>query len=269
MNTFGISTTPRSGWLSKLSKSNAFGSARWQSRYFVLLDSEMRYYKDEHSTNASRTISLKDIAKVSVLSTQDNPFCFQLEPTALYLSQVASKYMKKIWTIRCQSEYELEAWVDSIHFRLSKIYVNDYSMPPPLLQPFSTPEQRRVKPLASMMNEIQNPKKSEIEKIEETGHLLDQNTLSRPIPQPRLLKSRTTISRRRGVILSPLELEMHPILDDTVSSCSTESSKSTLSSPASITYEENVQANKLMTKEAYLLNTSSPTFELYKERFSA
>jgi hypothetical protein len=66
-----------------------------------------------------------------------------------------------------------------------------------------------------------------------------------------------------------LDLETHPILDDTISSCSTESSKSALSSPASITYEENVHANKLMTKEAYLLNTSSPTFELYKERFLA
>jgi hypothetical protein len=204
---------------------------------------------------------------VSVLSTHDNPFCFQLEPTALYLSQVTSKYMKKVWTIKCQSEYELEAWVDAIHFRLSKIYINDYSMPPPLLHPFSTPEQKRIKPMASMMNEIQNSKSNAIKQPEDTEYLLEHYTS--PAPQPRPLKSRTTISRRRGVILSPLDLETHPILDDTISSCSTESSKSALSSPASITYEENVHANKLMTKEAYLLNTSSPTFELYKERFLA
>lgn len=43
-----ISTTysPVAGWLTKMI-SLPFGRSRWISRFFVLLDSELRFYKDE------------------------------------------------------------------------------------------------------------------------------------------------------------------------------------------------------------------------------
>lgn len=43
-----MSTTylPVAGWLTKMI-SLPFGRSRWISRFFVLLDSELRFYKDE------------------------------------------------------------------------------------------------------------------------------------------------------------------------------------------------------------------------------
>lgn len=40
------SLSPVAGWLSKMTHL-PFGRSRWNSRFFVLLDSELRFYKDE------------------------------------------------------------------------------------------------------------------------------------------------------------------------------------------------------------------------------
>lgn len=44
--TTNSTTAPVAGWLTKMI-SLPFGRSRWISRFFVLLDSELRFYKDE------------------------------------------------------------------------------------------------------------------------------------------------------------------------------------------------------------------------------
>lgn len=46
LNTTSTTTAPVAGWLTKMI-SLPFGRSRWISRFFVLLDSELRFYKDE------------------------------------------------------------------------------------------------------------------------------------------------------------------------------------------------------------------------------
>lgn len=308
---YTTTTTPRSGWLNKLSTSNAFGTSRWQSRYFVLLDSEMRYYKDEHSATASRTINLRDIAKViPTTSSSNRPYCFRLEPTLYYQSQHSSatrKSQRKMWIMECQSDYELEAWVSAINLRLSKLCFDEEDhqlneIISPTLQPFSTPEQKRRPPSTSLFRAM-----TSASTISNTSSLSSTSTASGSLielepsstkptvfvsPQPRPLKrSNPSISRRRGVFLSPLDM---PGLDSSNSSSSTEeemlsssSSKgSSLPSPTKTAAnnrpiieeldeeDETImmaghhqQADKITAHPAYVLDASSPTFALYKERF--
>lgn len=270
-----FTTTPLSGWLQKLTTTNAFGTSRWQSRYFVLLDSEMRYYKDEHSVTASRTVNLGDISKVIITSSPNHPYSFRLEPTLYVQQHQYTKNQKKIWTMECKSETELELWVSAINYRLCKLLSLDSEeeddeeqagIVSPTLQPFSTPEQRRSQPLTSLFRVLTTSSSESEQDIK---------------PQTRPLKKHNpSISRRRGVILSPLDIETIPGLEnDTLSSSS--SRGSSLPSPKieTITEEEEEvdeeecqnetkgRANKLIAQNAYVLDTSSPTFALYKERF--
>ncbi|RCI03443.1 hypothetical protein CU098_004435 [Rhizopus stolonifer] len=244
-----MNKAPRSGWLLKLT-SNTFCASRWQSRYFVLLDSEMRYYKDEHSTNASRTISLRDIAKVTLTNSPNHPHCFRLEP-------ITDK--QKVWTIACQSEYELKAWVSAIKLRLSNLPNREQAglVLSPSLQPFSMPEQKRQQPFLSFTRIL-------------TSASAGQEVLS--FVQPRLMKrSNFSISRRRGIILSPLDMETIPGLENDMLSSSSSSRGSSSPSPTAIPEEEELlveeaYASKISVKNAYVMDTSSPSFALYKER---
>ncbi|EPB88145.1 hypothetical protein HMPREF1544_05089 [Mucor circinelloides 1006PhL] len=269
-------TTPLSGWLQKLTTTNAFGASRWQSRYFVLLDSEMRYYKDEHSVTASRTVNLGDIAKVIMTSSPNHPYSFRLEPT-LYAQH--TKNQKKIWTMECKSATELELWVSAINYRLCKLLKLDddeeqeeqAGIVSPTLQPFSTPEQRRAQPLMSLFRVLTTSSS-------ESSESIDQHI--KPQPRP-LRKHNSSISRRRGVILSPIDIETIPGLENDMLSSSS-SRGSSLPSPKTQTiverYDEEEeeeecqgetkgQANKVVAQNAYVLDTSSPTFALYKERY--
>ncbi|KAK4509330.1 uncharacterized protein ATC70_007681 [Mucor velutinosus] len=264
-------TAPLSGWLQKLTSTNAFGASRWQSRYFVLLDSEMRYYKDEHSVAASRTVNLGDISKVIMTSSPNHPYSFRLEPT-LYAQH--SKNQKKIWTMECKSATELELWVSAINYRLCKLLKLDEDdehqeeqagIVSPTLQPFSTPEQRRAQPLMSLFR-VLTASSSE-----------SSNSVEQPVkPQPRpLRKHNPSISRRRGVILSPLDMETIPGLENDMLSSSS-SRGSSLPSPKTQTildeeeedeeecqHETKGHANKVVAHNAYVLDT----FALYKERY--
>ncbi|KAL9558546.1 hypothetical protein MBANPS3_000836 [Mucor bainieri] len=228
-------TTPLSGWLQKLTTTNAFGASRWQSRYFVLLDSEMRYYKDEHSVTASRTVNLGDISKVIMTSSPNHPYSFRLEPT-LYAQQ--SKNQKKIWTMECRSATELELWVSAINYRLCKLLKLDEDeeqeeqagIVSPTLQPFSTPEQKRAQPLMSLFRVLTT---SSSESSGSSGSVEQHN---KPQPRP-LRKHNPSISRRRGVILSPLDIETIPGLENDMLSSSS-SRGSSLPSPKAQTLLE-------------------------------
>lgn len=251
-------TTPQSGWLNKLTTNNTFGASRWQSRYFVLLDSELRYYKDEHSVTASRTINLRDISKVIITNSTNRQYCLKLEPTLYYQNHhpITVKNQKKIWTMECKTEYDLQAWVTAINLRLSKLCFDDDIMSPSI-QPFSTPEQNRQQPLDSLFRVVTSSTIS-------SGIIDSSRSLKHPAP---------SISRRRGVILSPLDVCAIPCLESSEMLSSSSSRGSGLPSPnklAAIEEEEetmNRHAEKLTTHNAYVLDTSSPTFALYKERF--
>lgn len=282
-----IPATPLSGWLQKLTTANTFGASRWQSRYFVLLDSEMRYYRDEHAVTASRTVNLRDVAKVIITNSPNHPYSFRLEPTLYAQQHQSTKNQRKIWTIECQSETELDLWVSAINYRLCKLSsLTDSSeeeaeeeqagIVSPILQPFSTPEQRRGQPLESLFRVLTTSSS-------ESFIQHDNHSKTRPSPSR---KHNPPISRRRGVILLPLDIEAIPGLESDMLSSSS-SRGSSLSSPKTIaaimTEEEQQkqeaedeeecqsetkgQANKVVAQNAYVLDTSSPTFALYKGRY--
>ncbi|KAI8967138.1 hypothetical protein BDF20DRAFT_901891 [Mycotypha africana] len=284
-------TTPFSGWLQKLTTKNTFVASRWQSRLFVLLDTELRYYKDEHAATASKTIDLREVARVKTITHPHHQhlYCFRLEPLTK---------KQKAWTIACKSKEELDAWVSAIHLRLASSSTTTPTKPQlqqqhvmrekemllsPTEQPFSTPEQNRQPPPLSLMS---------------TLHTDHENTdTAAPASRPRVVKrkkSKACLSRRRGVILSPLDIEAIPGLLDASETSYDSSSSSTSAmdelhsrdtdlcyaieinlSPSSVVSKDDQsilegqleEANKAVPQNAYLLNMSSPSFAIYKERF--
>ncbi|KAG2208218.1 hypothetical protein INT47_006073 [Mucor saturninus] len=242
-------TSPKSGWLNKLTTNNTFGASRWQARYFVLLDSELRYYKDEHTATASRTINLRDISKVIITESVNRHYCFKLEPTLYYQNKhlATIKTHKKIWTMQCKTEYELQSWIAAINLRLSKLCFDEEDTISTSVRSLSVSEQKQQ----SMCSKTSDS--------------------SRPLKHPA-----PSISRRRGVILSPLDVCTLPCLESSDMLSSSSSKGSDLPSPIRSAANEddddmdetmNKRADKLTTHNAYVLNTSSPTFALYKERF--
>ncbi|KAI9356890.1 hypothetical protein BD770DRAFT_389504 [Pilaira anomala] len=264
-------TMPCSGWLNKLSTNNTFGTSRWQSRYFVLLDTELRYYKDEHAVHASRTIDLHDIAKVIKLSITNRKYCFKLEPTLYYQHyHPSSATTKKVWTIECPSEHELDSWVTAIETRLSNLCSD--------LQHFSTLELKRQQtPSLSNINMSHTTTTTTTTTTTLSAGsdvvAVKHHTLSH-VPRP-LNRSRPTISRRRGLILSALDTYTLPTLESsssgTISSASSLDSNTTTQSLDDESDEEEEQiscqqqADIVYAQNAYLLNTR-PTFAIYKTR---
>ncbi|KAK4517661.1 pre-60S ribosomal particles component [Mucor velutinosus] len=133
------SFSPAAGWLSKM-VSLPFGRSRWISRFFVLLDSELRFYKDEHSESSSQVLNLRQIAQVIPASTVQHPYCFRLEPK----QQQQTAHGLRPWIIECKSEVDMEMWVSAIKNRINK-----YSpASSPLLRP--TSQTHRVTSVASV-----------------------------------------------------------------------------------------------------------------------
>lgn len=97
-------TSPRAGWLAKLSSSMPFGRSRWQRRYLVLLSTELRIYKDEHQDIPSHCIDLHTVSDIIVLPQHR----IRLEPAA----------NGKPWTFACACRVELDAWVEALRVRL-------------------------------------------------------------------------------------------------------------------------------------------------------
>jgi hypothetical protein len=290
-----MNATPCSGWLSKLSTNTTFGTSRWQSRFFILLASELRYYKDEYSAIASRTINLRDIARVVIVDIPNHPFTFRLEPTLYFQNHRSSKkQQQKTWTIECHSEFELEAWVAAINLRLSRLvccFQDDEQgfqivQPATISFPFSIPETEHSSTYLLRTLTVSSLSSSSTSGSSGSSGSSIYSNEEGAIPQPRpLRRSKPSISRRRGVILSPLEMEAIPGLENDILSSSSARSSS-LPSPVieasngrsndtiieeideeELSSETMGYANKVTTHDAYLLDASSPTFALYKERF--
>ncbi|KAI8978611.1 hypothetical protein BDB01DRAFT_799416 [Pilobolus umbonatus] len=104
--------SPIAGWLNKM-VSLPFGRSRWISKFFVLLDSELRYYKDEHGETPSHILDLKRICQVIPTPTPQRPFCFRLEP-------LQSESSFRPWIIECQSEVDMTMWISAIQSRIIK-----------------------------------------------------------------------------------------------------------------------------------------------------
>lgn len=284
-----MDTTSCSGWLSKLTINSTFGTSRWQSRYFILLDSELRYYKDEHSIVASRAINLRDIARVVITTLPNHPYTFRLEPTLYFQKHQANKkQQQKTWTMECRSEFELEAWVAAINLRLSKLIFFQESEQEvqivhqtDLVFPFSISEKKHNPTL--LLRALTTSSHSS-NSSSSSGSSICSNEEATPQPRP-LRRSKPSISRRRGMILSPLEMETIPGLENDILSSSS-SRNSSIPSPfieasSSISNETIIeemdeeelssetigQANKATVQNAYLIDASSPTFAFYKERF--
>ncbi|GAN07955.1 hypothetical protein MAM1_0183c07460 [Mucor ambiguus] len=135
--------SPAAGWLSKM-VSLPFGRSRWISRFFVLLDSELRFYKDEHSESSSQVLNLRQIAQVIPASTLQHPYCFRLEPK----QQQGTDHRLRPWIIECKSETDMEMWLSAIKNRINK-----YSpVSSPLLQP--TSQRQRTTSMASVSSII-------------------------------------------------------------------------------------------------------------------
>jgi hypothetical protein len=166
-------TTPVAGWLTKMI-SLPFGRSRWISRYFVLLDSELRFYKDEvrkmsnmskkklllitllflftqHSDSASQIMNLRNICQVIPTPTTQHPFCFRLEPQQSYTSDSVTRP----WIIECKSEMDMENWISAIQSRIDK-YNNSTSSSPNMMTtpppPPPPPSSDRIVSSYSMMN---------------------------------------------------------------------------------------------------------------------
>ncbi|KAL0075677.1 hypothetical protein F4703DRAFT_1780061 [Phycomyces blakesleeanus] len=194
---------PKSDWLAKLS-SGSFGRSRWRSRYFVLLDSELRYYKDEHTDSASSTLSLRDVSRVVACSFPNHPYCFRLEPNLNAPIQDKDSSLPP-WTIECNSAFDQGAWVDVIQYRLAQ-----------------------------------------------NNAYLSSEIIPIPRPQPRYPPS---LSRRRGVLLSPLTTTRPLPCLDTPSESVASSASSGLESPVLDTAQHkiNLDANGIK----YLEETGS------------
>ncbi|KAG1438668.1 hypothetical protein G6F56_012565 [Rhizopus delemar] len=96
---------PIAQWLTKLIVL-PFGRTRWSSRFFVLLDSELRIYKDELTEHLSQTITLDNIR--AIFEYEEKSHCFQLN----LIDQ------EKPIVVQCKSESELNKWMRAIENRM-------------------------------------------------------------------------------------------------------------------------------------------------------
>ncbi|KAI7903986.1 uncharacterized protein BX663DRAFT_560326 [Cokeromyces recurvatus] len=114
------SIVPVAGWLSKMIVPLPFGRSCWSSKFFVLLGSELRYYKDEHTETASQILDLHQISQVTCVSTINHPFCFRLEPK--------ENQIIKPWIIECKTEQDMNTWVLTIQHRIRRAYSSAVKM---------------------------------------------------------------------------------------------------------------------------------------------
>ncbi|KAI8137492.1 hypothetical protein BJV82DRAFT_674712 [Fennellomyces sp. T-0311] len=262
-NTITVTNAPLAGWLAKLT-ALPFGRSRWQQRFFVLLDSELRYYKDEHSDSASHVLSLHGVREVIQMALPNHSFCLRLEPRSTKI---------KPWTLACASQVDLETWMNALQKRLVRTPTPDMI------------GEKKRRPTNSWFSQPS---------LDSTP-LFDQEyyhaiTTSPPVVQPRVRKNPPhSLSRRRGVVLPPLTITSYdeylsPITcsDITCSdiTCSDISSGDLmfptpppLSSNTIVDDEEDlVDRGRSLSAPAIFQKRmddgeTSPTFLLYKERF--
>ncbi|KAG2227942.1 hypothetical protein INT45_011965 [Circinella minor] len=172
--------SPRAGWLSKLSQvAYSIGNKkRWQTRFFVLLDTELRCYKNEHTQTPSCVINLRDTCQPVIMTSSSSsgsrPHCFRLEPIS---NDNGQSNNSRPLTIACQSAKELSDWVTAIQSILYKLNNHHYSQQ-------EICQQRITKKFI---------------------HAAEQHQQQ----QQRNSNDEESISRRRGVLLPPLMV--HPL----------------------------------------------------------
>ncbi|KAI8992057.1 hypothetical protein BDF20DRAFT_847995 [Mycotypha africana] len=118
---------PVAGWLSKMI-ALPFGRSRWVSRYFVLLDSELRYYKDEHFDTPAQILNLREISRVIPAGSSQYPYSFRLEPlevnetkrSSIQRPSFINNRNSKPWVINCKSELDKQHWMSAISIRIIK-----------------------------------------------------------------------------------------------------------------------------------------------------
>ncbi|KAJ8658222.1 hypothetical protein O0I10_005904 [Lichtheimia ornata] len=105
---------PRAGWMTKMMlPCRGIGSTktRWHRRFFVLLDTELRCYRNEHIETPTYVINLEEMCQVVTLtSSSSRPYCFRLEPII--------KQGNRPLTLACESSEEMASWVEAIRSRL-------------------------------------------------------------------------------------------------------------------------------------------------------
>ncbi|KAI8063275.1 hypothetical protein BC940DRAFT_349139 [Gongronella butleri] len=160
-------------WIKKLTWT--MGKSRWQSRYFVLLDTELRYYKDEHATTPSAIISLMDIERVEVVCVAGCRYCVRLCPSG------TSVRKGKPLVMRFDAAIELSTWFHAIQAK--RPVKKTIAMPPACLASSFAPSMS-----SSMLD------------LHAEAPTAAPNVRRRP---PRPAKS---LTRRRGIVLSTLSL---------------------------------------------------------------
>ncbi|CAO0789657.1 unnamed protein product [Mucor circinelloides] len=279
------SFSPAAGWLSKM-VSLPFGRSRWISRFFVLLDSELRFYKDEHSESSSQVLNLRQIAQIIPASTLQHPYCFRLEP-----KQQQREHGLRPWIIECKSEIDMEMWMAAIKSRINKY---SPASSPLLLPPTQT---KRIVSIASVDSVIMaSPEVYRMPVLplrctnmiwgEEIGESRKESLLARRN------KKLAPIVTRPSSSSSSITCSPQPSLPLYSGSLSAISSSSTLPSPtgavlgcsllispgiidrySNYTNKENNNNQAALRVESQeecdtiSLESSSPTYLMYKKRF--
>ncbi|CAO3599763.1 unnamed protein product [Absidia cylindrospora] len=95
-------SSPKAAWLKK--KTCTMGRTRWQSRFFVLLETELRYYKDEHAVTPKYIWNLREMTDIK----QDETMCcLSLEPRS-------SRGRHKSLMLQFPSRIEMQEWLDHL-----------------------------------------------------------------------------------------------------------------------------------------------------------
>ncbi|ORX52694.1 hypothetical protein DM01DRAFT_1408031 [Hesseltinella vesiculosa] len=167
-------------WLKKWTLT--MGRSRWQSRYFVLLDTELRYYKDEHAATPSSTVNLNDIERVEVISVAGYRYCLQLCPKCTVRKG-------KPLILQFSAAIDLSSWYHAIQAKRPLKKKTIQSTSPSPTSPFSSQ--------LSLVSTL-DPR--------EKKPMLFKNI----IPLRRRPRQAVSLSRRRGIVLSSLSLEEGP-----------------------------------------------------------
>ncbi|KAI7852162.1 hypothetical protein BDC45DRAFT_607649 [Circinella umbellata] len=217
-DTMTATNAPLAGWLAKL-KTLPLGRSRWRYFYFVLLDSELRFYKDEHAYSASRILDLKNVSKITQLALPNHSFCIRLEPSSTQKS--------KPWTLACSSQADLEAWTCALQKRLVRLSTNISSPKPPLMENlnkkrptnswFSQPSSSSFyfddtdnDSICSFNKDIDNDNDIIQQQSDNYYHAVTSSTVVRPRIRKNKNQPPPSLSRRRGIYMKPLIIASSP-----------------------------------------------------------
>ncbi|KAI8889847.1 hypothetical protein K501DRAFT_328965 [Backusella circina FSU 941] len=226
-----------------------FGRSRWVSRYFVLLDSELRLYKDPHTETPSQTLNLHKINQVmAITTTPQRPHCLQLGE-------------EKPWIIDCGSDKVMEDWIFAIQSRIARYPLKSMSLPNtpnPLLLNIVM---KKTNSYCSMQ-QVKSPEVYRLPTLPLRCTNLDSETGDHSSKASSLLS-------RRNMELTPLV-----ILDSEVSCCSTSPIITTPSPTGAVIGTSYLideyyytKAGTYYTDPLISIESSSPTYLSYKKRF--